>query len=291
MPSIFLKSPAKLNLFLKVLRKRPDGYHDLETIFERIDLSDDICLTSNKTGKIRIFCGHPQVPKGPKNLVYQVSRMIQKKFGVTDGVDITILKRIPVAAGLAGGSSNAATTLLGLNQIWRLGLSKAKLVELGSAIGSDVPFFLYNSGWALGTGRGDRITPLKIRQKFWHVIVVVQLKMYSKDVFSRLNLELTKKEADVNIFTLALEGKSASKAGALLHNDLETSILSIRPELLRVKQRLQKYGFGGVAFSGSGPACYGLALSEKMARVAAKDLRRHYARVFVARTLPENPVK
>ena len=316
MPSLSLKSPAKLNVFLKVLAKRPDGYHDLETVFERIDLCDEIRLTANKTGKIKILCDHPQVPAGPKNLAYKAALMLQKKFGVREGVVVKIHKRIPVAAGLAGGSSNAATTLLGLNKIWQLGLSQAHLVRLGAQIGSDVPFFLHQTSWALGQGRGDLISVFKVPGKFWHVVVVPRLKMYSKDVFSRLNLELTKRGADVNIFTLALKERPAKETGQLLyppssqnfrlgtsvdsakgkkeeqralpvglHNDLETSILSIRPELLRVKERLLKYNFLGVAFSGSGPACYGLASSESQARAVAKDLRRTYRQVFAVRTL------
>lgn len=285
MPSLFLQSAAKLNLFLKVLRKRPDNYHDLETIFERISLHDQIRLTSNATGKIKIICAHPQVPKGPKNLVYKVARMLQEQFGITQGVTIAIKKNIPVAAGLAGGSSNAATTLLGLNKIWKLGLSQNALVEFGGRIGSDVAFFLHDTSWALGEGRGERITPLKIRPKFWHVVVVPNIKMYSKDVFEALNLKLTSQKADASILTLALHKKSVFQAGELLHNDLETSILSLAPQLLRVKKRLCQYGFCGVAFSGSGPACYGLAASEKQAMAAAVDLRRFYSRVFVVCTL------
>lgn len=285
MPSLRLYSPAKLNLFLKVLNKRPDNFHNLETIFERINLLDEIRLTANSTGKIKIICDHPQVPKGPKNLVYKVSQMLKKEFGITQGVTINIKKNIPVAAGLAGGSTNAATTLLGLNKIWEIGLSQKQLVEIGAKIGSDVAFFLYNSSWALGQGRGERITPLKIKKKLWHVVVIPRIKMYSKDVFERLNLKLTKKRADANILTLALKTQSALQVGNLLHNDLETSILSIRPQLLQVKERLLKYHFYGVSFSGSGPACYGLAPSEKVARVAAKDLRRYYARVFAVCTL------
>ena len=283
--SISLRSYAKLNLFLKVLRKRPDNYHDLETIFERISLCDEIRFTPNATGKIKIICDHPQVPKGPKNLVYKVARMLQTQFGITQGVTIDIKKNIPVAAGLAGGSSNAATTLLGLNKIWKIGLSQEQLVELGAKIGSDVAFFLYDTSWALGQGRGERITPLKVRTKLWQVVVVPRIKMYSKDVFDALNLKLTRPKADVSIFTLALQKKSVLKVGELLYNDLETSILSLCPQLLRVKKRLCQYDFCGVAFSGSGPACYGLAASEKEAMAAARDLRRVYSRVFVVSTI------
>lgn len=285
MSSITLKSPAKLNLFLKVLRKRPDGYHELQTIFERINLFDEIRMTSNKSGKIKITCDHPHVPVGRKNLVYRVAEALKNDFGITEGVDIRIRKRIPVAAGLAGGSSNAATTLLGLNKIWDLKLSQAELVKLGAKIGSDVPFFLYDTSWADGRGRGERIKPLKIRSKFWHVVVVPKLKLYSKDVFGCLNLKLTKKGSNVNIFTLTLDQKSVQAVGQLLHNDLETSILNIQPGLLQLKTRLQRFGFFGVAFSGSGPACYGLAKSEKQAKATMKELRRYYRQVFAVSTL------
>lgn len=285
MQSLTLKSPAKLNLFLKVLNKRPDGYHNLETIFERIDLCDVVGFRSNRSGRIRIACAHPEVPLGPKNLVYKAAQLLQKEFGIREGVDIKIAKRIPVAAGLAGGSSNAATTLLGLNQVWGLGLSRQKLVELGARLGSDVPFFLYDASWALGTGRGDQIKPLDIRAKLWHIIVVPRRKMYSREVFTALNLELTKNNHDVNILLRSLRKGSLEKAARLLFNDLETSILSICPKLLTVKKRLQACDVPGVAFSGSGPAVYGLVASQEKARHLQKKLNRFYKQVFAAATL------
>src|SRR3989338_5787466 len=140
MKTLLLRSPAKLNLFLKVNRKRPDGYHDLTTLFERIDLCDDIRLAVNTAGRIRIFCRQPQVPKDSRNLAYRAARLLKDEFSLKEGVDITITKRIPVAAGLGGGSSNAATVLLGLNKLWGLSLPLWKLSSYGKKIGSDVPF-------------------------------------------------------------------------------------------------------------------------------------------------------
>ncbi|MBF0490573.1 MAG: 4-(cytidine 5'-diphospho)-2-C-methyl-D-erythritol kinase, partial [Candidatus Omnitrophica bacterium] len=128
MTSITLNSYAKLNLVLNVLGKRPDGFHQLRTIFERIDLHDTITLKKRSFG-IHISCNHPHVPLGPKNLVYKIALKLQNDFGIKEGVSMTIRKRIPVAAGLAGGSSNAATVLLGLNQLWNLNLSQKKLIE------------------------------------------------------------------------------------------------------------------------------------------------------------------
>ena len=129
MNSITLRSPAKLNLYLHVHNKRPDGFHNITTVFERINLFDDIRLTTNRSGKIKIFCSHQDVPKGPKNLVYRVAKRLRDEFSVKAGVDITIKKQIPVAAGLAGGSSNAATTLMGLHRLWRAWVCQKKFFD------------------------------------------------------------------------------------------------------------------------------------------------------------------
>ena len=285
MKSISLQSPAKLNLFLKVINKRPDGYHNLKTIFERIDLSDTIRLTVNRSGAIRIFCQHPQVPKGAKNLVYQAAQTLQKDFKVSKGVDIRITKRIPVAAGLAGGSSNAAAVLLGLNKLWGLCLSRPKLVLYGKKIGSDVPFFLYGCRWALGTERGDQIKKLNIPSKLWHILVVPNVKMYTQKVFGGLNLKLTKEIDNVNILTHSLIRNDLDRVGALLSNDLESSILKLRPQLLTLKQKLKSLPVVGVSFSGSGPSVFSITRSRQQAQKIRAILRPRYRRVFVVKTL------
>jgi len=285
MPCLLLRSPAKLNLYLKVLNKRPDGYHNLRTLFERVDLYDEIRLVTNRTGKIRVFCDHPHVPLGPKNLVFRVAAKLKSDFGVSEGINIHIRKKIPVAAGLAGGSSNAATTLLGLNKIWQLRLSKKQLQEIGSKIGSDVPFFLADCSWGLGLDRGDRIVPQNIPVRLWHILVVARRKMYSKDVFAGLNLELTKRNDDVNILIRSLKKYNIKRAKQLLANDLETSIVRLAPTLLNVKQRLQAFLTTGVSFSGSGPAVFGVTDSRQQAEEIKKALAKRYSQVFVVRTL------
>ena len=193
MHRLTVHSPAKLNLVLDVLGKRPDGFHELRTIFERISLADQITLTRNKSGKIHIRCAHPHVPKGPGNLVFKAAEMLSRDFSVSEGLDIDIIKNIPVAAGLAGGSSNAAAVLSGLNRLWQLGLKMPELAGYASRLGSDVAFFLYDTSYGLGTGRGELIKPLDIRTKLWHVLVTPRVKIYTKDVFTRLKLKLTNK--------------------------------------------------------------------------------------------------
>ena len=224
MNSLSLRSPAKLNLYLKVIRKRPDGYHELKTIFERIDLVDDIRLSRDPLGKISIACDHPHVPKGSKNLVYKVALLLKEDFGIKEGVHIQLRKRIPVAAGLAGGSSNAATVLLGLNKLWKLGLDRNDLVKYARKVGSDVAFFLHDCSWALGTGRGDVIKRLDLKVKLWHVLVIPKVKMLTPKVYGAMNLKLTKFSGDVNILTRYLAQNDVRGVGSTLFNDLEQAM-------------------------------------------------------------------
>ncbi|MCK5580938.1 MAG: 4-(cytidine 5'-diphospho)-2-C-methyl-D-erythritol kinase [Candidatus Omnitrophica bacterium] len=285
MRSIILSSPAKLNLFLKVLEKRSDGYHGLKTVFERISLCDDIRFKSTKSDQIKITCDHPHVPVGPKNLVYQVAQLLRKDYGIEKGVEIDITKRIPVAAGLAGGSSNAATALLGLNRLWGINLTKKTLIEYGKRVGSDVPFFLHDCSWGLGTHRGDHIKPLSVDAKMWHILVVPRIKMYSGEVFARFKMKLTKQGDDVNILLRSLRKCNIYKVTEFLSNDLEQSILQIRPGLIRVKKRLESFLSQGVCFSGSGPAVFGITSSKKEAENIKAVLKKRYSQVFVVQTL------
>ena len=283
MPSLTLNSYAKLNLVLDVLGQRPDGFHELRTIFERIDLHDTIIL-KRTSSSIRVVCDCPHVPLGVKNLVYKIAQRLQKDFGILEGVAITIEKRIPVAAGLAGGSSNAAAVLQGLNRLWGLGLTPKKLVDYALAAGSDVAFFLYDTPYALGEGRGERIKALPFKTKLWHVLVTPQLKVYTKDVFSRLNLKLTKKKDNVNILLPFLRENNLYSIGPGLSNDLEPAILSFKPHLRRLKEKLLDAGAVGACFSGSGPSVFALAESQKHALGLRARFDRRFSRVFVVST-------
>lgn len=286
---MILRSPAKLNLVLDVLGKRKDGFHELRTVFERIDLCDRIALVPRKDDLVKVVCRHPHVPKGPKNLVVKVAQRLQEDFGIKQGVTIAIDKNIPVAAGLAGGSGNAATVLLGLNRLWHLGLSRKQLAAYADSFGSDITFFIYNTSFALGQGRGERIKPLPVRAKLWHVLVTPKVKMYTKEVFARLpaagNLKLTIKKDNVNILLPYLRRNAPSGIGRALANDLEAAILSLRPELAVLKRKLSDAGACGVCFSGSGPSVFALARSKGHAGQIKARFDRRYAQVFVVSTL------
>lgn len=292
MNQMILTSPAKLNLVLDVLGKRPDGFHELRTLFERIDLCDTITLSARKDSRIKVICDHPHVPKGPTNLVVRVAAKLQAEHEVKAGVDIKIEKRIPVAAGLAGGSSNAATVLMGLNRFWKLGLDQKHLVSIAAQIGSDVAFFIHDTPYALGTSRGEVIKALPVKQKLWHVLVTPKVKMLTKDVFRVLNAKplpskkpLTSKSDNVSILLPFLRENMLSQLGDKLVNDLEPAILSLRPDFALIKKKLSRENPCGVCFSGSGPSVFALAKSQAHAKAIMEAFDQRYAQVFVVGTL------
>jgi 4-diphosphocytidyl-2-C-methyl-D-erythritol kinase len=293
-----LSSPAKLNLVLKIVGRRPDGFHELKTVFERISLSDTLTFRPLKQG-IRITCDHRSVPRDSRNLAYKAARLLQEKESVKRGVWIDIKKRIPVAAGLAGGSSNAATTLQGLNRLWDLRLPQRKLIAYAKLLGSDVAFFLHDCSFALGTGRGDRIKVLDIKGKFWHVLITPTSPLLTRDVYGayaahfsrrrspagkRLPVRLTKSIDNVSMLSRSLKKSDIAGVQRSLQNDLEGPIGKLRPELLKLKDKLEDLQPQGVCFSGSGPSIFVLTRDRAEAEIIAHRFRRRYSQVFVVAT-------
>lgn len=296
---ITLPAYAKLNLALRVTGRRADGFHDLCTLFERIDLYDDIKFTDSMDQEIHISCDDPAVPVDSRNLVYKAAKLLREEYKVKRGARITIYKRIPVAAGLAGGSSDAATGLMGLNKLWGLGLDRQDLVPLARKIGSDVAFFLYDIPWGLGTGRGDMIRPLDIKLKLFHVLITPMAPVLTKDVYgvyaSRLSgrrtngrgtgdFSLTKSNDAVTILICSLRKNDIIGVGAHLFNDLEPAILKIRPSLQKLKERLVRSRVLGVSFSGSGPSIFALTSTREDAERIRERFMRKYRRVYVVQT-------
>jgi len=284
MYSLRLKSPAKINLCLKVLKKRKDGYHQIKTVFERISLCDEIILRKRSDRKIKIVCNHPGVPRNSANLMYKAADLLRKDFNKDSGLDIRLNKRIPVASGLGGGSSNAASILLGLNRFWHLGLSKRELLGYAGKIGSDVPFFVSGNKFAIGTGRGDKIQNLPHLSPLWHILVVPRKKLSTKEIYSSLNLRLTKNRDDVNMLTCALKKNDLSRLRKYVSNDLEKVASRIFPKLLQIKEKLIELGIKIQSLSGSGPAIFGITDSREEAQRKAKSLRSKGWQVFVVRT-------
>lgn len=283
-----LLSPAKLNLFLQVLSKRPDGYHEIQTLFERISLCDEIILKRISRG-IRVDCSFAgSRPTVPKNLAYQAAKILKDEFQIKNGVEIQIKKRIPIGAGLGGGSSNAATVLLGLNHLWGLNLSTKKLMKLGAKIGSDVPFFILETSFALGEGRGEILKKVNAPGlKIWHCLVKPPFGISTKAAYENLEtVKLTPKKTDVRMLLHSIQRGPSKPLAKLLTNSLEAALNKRVRTIHGLKEALKEQGALGALMSGSGSTVFGIYASERKARKAAASLKKKNKswQVFVAST-------
>ena len=292
--NLILTSYAKLNLYLKILGRRSDNYHSIFTLFEKVSLSDQIRLKLLPRRGIRITLFDSSLPLtlGRSNLVYQAADLLRRKFSVSEGVEISINKQIPISAGLGGGSSNAATVLTGLNRLWKLNLKSDCLASLARRIGSDVPFFLHNSSFAIATSRGDQIKTLRLRVKFWHIIVVPRVKVLSSLVYKkwddtrRMGKGSTNQQSIIKILISALLKKDMLLLSKLLFNSLEEVSAAMYPVVRKLKSILSDFGLEAISMSGSGPAVFGLVSSRKEAYAIVGQLRKlGNWDVFVAKTV------
>ena len=286
-PSLRLSSPAKINLFLNVLFKRKDGFHEIETLFERISLSDELILVPSRSG-IKITSDSKKLPKGPRNIAYRAAKLLKDRFGIRKGIIIKIKKRIPIAAGLGGGSSNAASVLLGLNRLWKLGLSKEKLLRAGAKLGSDVPFFILETPFAVGRGRGEILRKINPPgKKIWHCLVKPPFSISTQAAYRGLKTSgLTPKKADVRMLFHSIHKGDSESLSKLLINSLERTLNKRVMAILKIKKELMRGGALGCLLSGSGPTVFGVFPSQKTASSAARSLRKNKRwQVFVASTL------
>jgi len=263
------KSPAKINLHLTVLRKREDGYHDIMTLMQRISLYDEMTFASLPRG-IVVKCPGSPLPENDANIVYRAAQAYFSRTGYKQGIAITIRKKIPIAAGLGGGSSNAATTLVTLNEMTGGNLCEEELLELGEGLGADVPFFIFEkTAWATGTG--TCLQEAVGIPRLWFVLVNPGFPISTKMVYEKLNFRLTSDVINYSIPPFKVGGGINPVVG--LKNDLEKVTLTLHPFLKQLKQSLIKYGSLGALMSGSGPTVFGVFEREGEARKAAKALR------------------
>jgi len=293
MEKLSLNSYAKLNLYLEVINKRKDNYHNISTVFERISLCDKITLSLRRDKQIKIISRSRDIPKDKTNLAFESAKLLLDSLGIKRGVTIKIEKNIPVGSGMGGGSSNAASVLLGLNRLLHLRLSQNQLVCLAKKVGSDVPFFIYETPFARGEAKGDCIEPLKSlsRLKLWHVLVVPKIKVSTPliyknwDKFSK-NLGLTSPGHDVKMLTSALRKKHLGMIGVSLFNNLEPITARIYPEVAVIKSKFSLLGLEFNLMSGSGPTIMALASSRKQAFSIYRQLVKNKQwRVFRVKTL------
>ncbi len=278
--TIHINTPAKLNVRLKITGRRPDGFHELVTIMIPVDISDFLELHILDSKGIEISCKGYPVPADKNNLVYRAARSFLDKAEIKKGVSIKLMKNIPVAAGLGGGSSDAAATLLILNEIHSNPLSIAELHDLATKIGADVPFFLYCRP-SLATGIGDILEPLKAWPEFWYVIITPPIRVSTSWVYENYRLELTRNEYSSILTLLESESFTISR---ILENDLEKVTSVHFPIIDTLKKLLTDAGAEGAVMSGSGPSVFGVFSTRDQAKGAKEYIHSHHVGdVFMAK--------
>ena len=300
--SLVLESPAKINLRLEILRKREDGYHELKTIFQKISLHDTLHFSLKKGKGISITTNHPRLPVRKTNLIYRAAQSILRRSNYKGGVAIQIEKRIPLGAGLGGGSSNAAATLKALNQLLGTNLSRKVLMELGLKIGADVPFF-FLKGAALGSGIGERLKKIEV-PNLWFVLIYPNFEVSTQWAYqnfdkclsaatlsglqplSRKAKGLTNQQFHINLNKFSKTPKGVSQ---ILFNHLEAVVLKEYPQIDVMKKMLFSAGALNALMTGSGPTVFGLFPGERIATKAYEKIeglasRRGWA-VFKAHSI------
>lgn len=283
---LVLAAPAKLNLFLEVVGKRPDGYHDLATLMVAVDLYDTLELRPRGNGGLVLECDPPGLPTGPQNLVYQAADRLRRRADRPDlGASIRLVKRIPAQAGLAGGSSDAAAALLGLNRVWELGLPKPELAAVAAEVGSDVAFFLdLPAAWC--TGRGEIVSPEPAATSFCVVLVCPPVGLGTAEVYRRV--QVPQSPVDGSAARAAFRAGDPDRLGAALFNRLQPAAFGLAPAVETVYRRLAGLNPAGCLMTGSGSAVFAVCRGpDDAARVAAAvRAAEPQSRVLVVRTLP-----
>jgi 4-diphosphocytidyl-2-C-methyl-D-erythritol kinase len=273
-------SYAKINIGLRIIRKRADGYRELETFFQQISLCDEIQFEATTDSQLRIETSDPACPRDSSNLVIRAAALLKPyaRFNQA-GCFIRLNKNIPIGAGLGGGSSNAALTLKTLNNLWNCNLPMTELIQLGASLGSDVAFFLYG-GFALGTGRGELLTPLAHTPQYNGVLIFPGFSISTKSVYEKLNLPLTitGKMSKFSAFKGAFPTFDHWKAYFV--NDLEGVVFEEHPILYKLTSRLYALGAFYAAMSGSGSTVFGLFETKEAAAQADRSFQQNY-RTFI----------
>jgi 4-diphosphocytidyl-2-C-methyl-D-erythritol kinase len=254
-PVVQVWAPAKVNLFLEVLARRPDGYHELATLMVAVSLFDSLEFTEEPGEVVRLACDQPTLSTGPDNLVCRAAEAVRRRAGMEKGVAIRLWKRIPLAAGLAGGSSDAAATLAGLNALWRLGWGRGELAELGAELGSDVPFF-FSTPAAWCTGRGEKVEPQPLGGPLDFVLVCPPVGLSTAKVFQGVTVPSPPLSGDA--IRRAAAAGDIGELGQLLHNRLQEPAEHLCPEVAVARDRLARLAPAGQLMSGSGSTVFGL---------------------------------
>jgi 4-diphosphocytidyl-2-C-methyl-D-erythritol kinase len=266
MATLILSAPAKINYLLDVIAKRPDGYHDLRMIMQRVNLCDQITLTVTDTPEINVTCSTPGAPNGPKNIAWKAAKALLDLSKSGKGATIEIRKNIPTAAGLGGGSSDAAAVLMGLNELLETGFSEMKLMEVGCTLGADVPFFIFKKT-ALAEGIGEKLTLLPEMPKCWILLINPGVHVSTAWVYRSLQLTSAR---ELNKMPKFFE--SVDQIASFLSNDLEAVTIAAFPIIAEIKNRLMNTGAVGSMMSGSGPTVFGMFKDFASAETARRQI-------------------
>ncbi|MGI6575811.1 MAG: 4-(cytidine 5'-diphospho)-2-C-methyl-D-erythritol kinase [bacterium] len=288
-PSFVLPAYAKINLALDVLHRRPDGYHEVETVMQNIALHDLVSFQVTAGKEIELYCRHPGVPAGADNIAYQAALLLQQRYKVQKGVRIEITKRIPVAGGLAGGSADAAATLKGLNRVWNLGLTNAELMAVSVELGADVPYCL-TGGTCLARGIGEVLTPLTPVPSCWVVLAKPPGGLSTAEVYRRFKVNEVKQRPNIAALLHAIEKQSLAGVAAHVGNVLQEVSIKMMPQIATLQAEMLAWGAEASLMTGSGPTVFGLFYREKEAEATAEALKSHFptSEIIVTHTMEPN---
>ncbi len=272
MKEISVKALAKINLGLDVIRKREDGYHEVRMVMQTVHLFDRLEIIKTRTGKIALTANLSFLPTNENNLVYKAAKLLVDEFQIKDGLAIRLQKHIPVAAGLAGGSTDAAVTLYGMNRMFGLGLSKKELMERGVKIGADVPYCLMR-GTALAEGIGEKLSALPPMVKCPVLIAKPQINVSTRFVYENLRLGDGITHPDIDRLIADIHAKDLSAIASGMGNILETVTIPHYPVIAEMKEHMLEHGAAGALMSGSGPTVFGLFDGEEKAEAAYNAMK------------------
>lgn len=284
MNSIELKSRAKINLSIDVLGKREDGYHLVEMIMQTIDLYDLIKIKELKSNEIIVKSNSSHIPLDENNIVYKAASIIKNRFNIDKGIEIFIEKNIPIAAGMAGGSSNAAAVLVGLNKIWNLNLSESELQEIGFKLGADVPYCI-SGKTALAEGVGEKLTNIiGLPSDVTILVCKPDIFVSTKDVYQGLDLKNISKRPDTKYLIECLKKGQIEELSKNMINVLEDVTSNMHKEIKEIEQIMMSNGALGSMMSGSGPTVFGIFKDEKDAIKGKHELLEHYTQVYIVKS-------
>jgi len=282
MEGIFELAHAKINLTLDVLARRSDGYHEVEMVMQTLDLADSVRLKKSQQG-ISLRISDSELPTGEGNLAWKAAKLMFDTFGLADGVEIELEKKIPVAAGLAGGSSDAAAVIRGINKLWGLNRPLEQLCELGAKIGSDVPFCIIE-GTAVARGRGEILEPIAAPLPMWIVLVKPSAGVSTAEVYKKFSLAgVSRRPETLRVINAIRMGNNQEVIG-LLCNVLESVTIQLVPEIVEIKEKMIGSGALNALMSGSGPTVFGIAPNKEQAQVIAGIFDQSQYTVVVTQT-------